>query len=78
MMQGTALKVRQLARQHGVSVPRHGTDHAFDMSVALNRLEGVHGDEVLALIMLLARGGHLTSDQAGQFVIEYSAERSGK
>jgi len=79
MMAGeVAFKVRSLAQEHGVFLPAPGTDKAYDQAAAVNRLEGVNGDEIVDLIGLLLRGGHISFAGAGALTTAYNDELFGK
>lgn len=78
MANEVAFKVRSLARVHGVFLQPKGTDRAYDLAAAVNRLEGVVGDEIVDLIGLLLRSGHITFKEAGALTAAHNNEVYGK
>ncbi len=67
-----AEEVRQIAIQYGVKVD--SSSRAYRMAVAVNRLEGIEGDETLDLLATLSRLGHVTREQAVGLVLRHARE----
>lgn len=64
-------QVQDLASQYGIAA---SDDHASSLADQFNRIEGVEGDETLALIATLMRAGVVTDEEGTALVIRYSDE----
>jgi hypothetical protein len=69
----TAEKVVNLARYF---TAKRSNDCAAQLDDAVNRIEGVDGDDILRLIADLMREGILTTDEANEFTLAHMREVS--
>lgn len=67
----TAEKVENIARYYNVK-PSDG--HAEWLADALNRIEGIEGDDTLRMIADLLREGHLSVDEANAMTLTHARE----
>ena len=67
----TAEKVRNLANYYNV---KRSSGYPEQLSNALNRIEGIEGDETLSLIADLLRNGILTVEEANTFTLTHVRE----
>lgn len=70
----TAERVRQLAREHGVTAKRTGADAMADVTARLAGDEPSR-DEIHDLLINLARAGVLSDDESMDLFVSYQKER---
>lgn len=69
----TAEKVENIARYYKI---KRSDGHAEQLADALNRLDGIEGDDTLNLIADLLRDGILKVDEADAFTLSHVREKS--
>jgi hypothetical protein len=63
--------VERMAARHGVVA---ASDYASVLADQLNRIEGIEGDETLALIATMMREGILSDEEGTRLIIKHSDE----